>query len=102
MISSSSLARTVDSLHVLIAQLTERVASLEARLAVLEGPEPSWDVVSEPPSGSVHSATVPLQPAAIAPGSSPAPRPVEAPASSVCASGSSGSAAPSVIHSLGH
>ena len=56
MSSAPALARTVDALQLLVAQLSERVSFLEDRVAALERAESSWDAVSEARPSSVPGA----------------------------------------------
>ena len=66
MSSSCALARSVDALQALVAQLTVRVAFLEGRVAALEGAESSWDAVSEVPPSVAPAPFDSTQPAASA------------------------------------
>ena len=71
MSSAPALARTVDALQLLVAQLSERVSFLEDCVAALERAESSWDAVSEARPSSVPGAFDSTQPSASA---SPAAR----------------------------
>ena len=77
MSSGASLARSVDALQALVAQLTERISFLEGRVAALEREraESSWDAVSEAPPSSAPFPVDTTHPSSSAPPSAPAAAP---------------------------